>query len=144
MGLLTLDSCHAIYLPLILEAPSTGMGCLVATYILLYIQVVSICLMNLVTAVTVEGALHQARDDEEYEKYLLEKNREHLKPVLLGLFNELDADGSGDVTLEELRFATELLKTEVSAFIGGFSWSPEDVIAVMDTDEDDRLSLDEF
>merc|ERR1712224_692638 len=54
-----MDSAGAIYTPLVLRDPS------LLLYFVAIMLIVSISLMNLVTAVIVEGALDQARSDKE-------------------------------------------------------------------------------
>merc|ERR1719321_1712559 len=57
-----LDGIGAIYTPMVLSEPSTGI------FFISFMLIVSICLMNLVTAVIVEGSFEQAKSDQIFAK----------------------------------------------------------------------------
>jgi len=70
-----------------------------------YISVAAFVLMNLVTAIIVDNALSASRADEE--EILRQKKLEDAKNLkyLYELFLELDEDGSGELTLDEVKNA---------------------------------------
>ena len=57
-----LDGIGAIYTPMVRSAPWAGL------FFISFMLIVSICLMNLVTAVIVEGSFEATRMDREVEK----------------------------------------------------------------------------
>eukprot|EP00434_Breviolum_minutum_P039985 symbB.v1.2.035524.t1/scaffold4805.1/size34556/2 len=65
--------------------------------------IVSVGLMNLITAVLVESSLEQAQHEAESERLQLKKRIKEALPRLLQTFTELDTDGSGSLTLEEVQ-----------------------------------------
>ncbi|CAE7174101.1 Scn1a [Symbiodinium pilosum] len=92
----TVDSVAYIYAPLIKEKP------ILALYFFAIILIVSIALMNLVTAVLVEGALENAAHDREADKLNLQEKLKEAVPRLREVFAAMDANGDGNVTLEEI------------------------------------------
>merc|ERR1719313_3009398 len=89
------DSAGSIYMPMYKHNP----GLLI--YFLVFIFVISICLMNLITAVIVERSLDQAENDKEVEKIHKAHVVEKMMPQLREMFKELDQSGDGFITLEE-------------------------------------------
>eukprot|EP00931_Biecheleriopsis_adriatica_P017404 TRINITY_DN12509_c0_g1_i2.p1 TRINITY_DN12509_c0_g1~~TRINITY_DN12509_c0_g1_i2.p1 ORF type:complete len:612 (-),score=102.35 TRINITY_DN12509_c0_g1_i2:142-1941(-) len=96
MQFVTLDSAAAFYAPLIKVKP------LLAIYFAALVVVVSISLMNLVTAVLVEGALEHARQDREEESRLLNASVRTAVPQIVSIFDRIDVDGSGTIALDEI------------------------------------------
>lgn len=92
----TLDSIAAVYYPLIVQKP------LLILYFGPIFFIVSIGLMNLITAVLVENSLEHAAHEAETERLQLKKRVKEALPALLEAFQELDADGSGCLTKEEV------------------------------------------
>jgi len=92
----TMDSIASVYKPLILEEP----------WLLLYFlpvgAIVSIALMNLITAVLVEGALESARQDREEERKMENITTKKMLPEIVRIFDTLDADGNGELNIEEM------------------------------------------
>eukprot|EP00439_Symbiodinium_sp_Y106_P022385 s836_g2.t1 len=93
----TMDSIAPVYTPLALEQP------LLLLYFLPLGAIVSISLMNLITAVLVEGALEHARQDREEERCCI--NRRILDRASVDsmeeLFKILDVDSSGLISRAE-------------------------------------------
>eukprot|EP00929_Paragymnodinium_shiwhaense_P110281 TRINITY_DN7716_c0_g1_i1.p1 TRINITY_DN7716_c0_g1~~TRINITY_DN7716_c0_g1_i1.p1 ORF type:complete len:635 (+),score=126.32 TRINITY_DN7716_c0_g1_i1:177-2081(+) len=141
LQVLTLDSICGVYWPLITEGDK---GILAAVYFILYILVVSVSLMNLVTAVTVEGALQQAHDDKEFQERLEEERKRRLVPHIREMFAAIDADGSGEVCLDELMNAPEDLKQSLMALTGSWSWSPVEIFTLIDDDDSGVITVEEF
>merc|ERR1712232_615521 len=84
----TLDSAGSIYRPLVLEAP------LLSFYFLAFILLVSIALMNLVTALMLESAMDSSKEDRDVIQKM--KKAEKLGKIqeLRGIFQTMDADKS--------------------------------------------------
>eukprot|EP00930_Biecheleria_cincta_P042693 TRINITY_DN29382_c0_g1_i1.p1 TRINITY_DN29382_c0_g1~~TRINITY_DN29382_c0_g1_i1.p1 ORF type:complete len:591 (-),score=105.69 TRINITY_DN29382_c0_g1_i1:159-1931(-) len=93
---MSMDSCASIYAPLVKRR----------WYLLIYfvalILLVSVTLMNLVTAVLVEGAFENAQQDKEMNKHLKKEKIKVAIPKLERLFAEMDTDNDGMLTLEEV------------------------------------------
>jgi hypothetical protein len=104
----TLDSIALVYTPLIHWSPFV-----LGFYFIFFIIVVSISLMNLVTAVIVEGAIEQGKQDREVQKAYEKQKIANLIPTIRRLFNELDTDGSGGLSLDEILNADEALQMEL-------------------------------
>merc|ERR1719450_73720 len=58
--------------------------------------------MNLVTAIIVDCAVQQSNDDREARKAYESQRRRALLPKLKKMFEELDADGSGQLEMDEI------------------------------------------
>eukprot|EP00929_Paragymnodinium_shiwhaense_P060790 TRINITY_DN30344_c0_g2_i1.p1 TRINITY_DN30344_c0_g2~~TRINITY_DN30344_c0_g2_i1.p1 ORF type:complete len:709 (+),score=112.08 TRINITY_DN30344_c0_g2_i1:49-2127(+) len=142
LQVLTLDSISAVYRPLILEGGNKSW--LAAVYFILYILVVSIALMNLVTAVMVEGATQQAFEDKEFKDKYEEEQRRKMFPAMRHVFQTLDLDGDGEVSLAELSCADEDLQETLRGLTGSWSWNPFDLFTLMDTDCDGIVRVEEF
>mmetsp|Transcript_118524 Transcript_118524/g.340334 ORF Transcript_118524/g.340334 Transcript_118524/m.340334 type:complete len:801 (+) Transcript_118524:42-2444(+) len=91
-----LDSIGGIYRPLIEKQ------FILMFYFVGVILVVPIVLMNLVTAVIVNGAIEQADQDRETMASYEEQKRKKMVKDLRKIFLNLDEDGSGMVSREEL------------------------------------------
>eukprot|EP00929_Paragymnodinium_shiwhaense_P108541 TRINITY_DN74863_c0_g1_i1.p1 TRINITY_DN74863_c0_g1~~TRINITY_DN74863_c0_g1_i1.p1 ORF type:complete len:742 (+),score=145.58 TRINITY_DN74863_c0_g1_i1:107-2332(+) len=139
LQVLTLDSIAQIYRPLITEGDG---GVVCALYFILYILFVSIALMNLVTAVMVEGSLRQAAQDREFLSKIAEQQRARLLPEMRKMFMEIDTDHTGEVDIEELVRAEDEFKMRLMDLTG--SEDPVEIFLLLDTDDDGVLSIDEF
>eukprot|EP00812_Abedinium_dasypus_P009850 NODE_350_length_1643_cov_576.584383.p1 GENE.NODE_350_length_1643_cov_576.584383~~NODE_350_length_1643_cov_576.584383.p1 ORF type:complete len:503 (+),score=168.32 NODE_350_length_1643_cov_576.584383:151-1509(+) len=92
----TLDSCASIYYPIIKNHPE------LVFYFFPVIVIVSISLMNLVTAVLVEGGMALAhKDQRELRKEHFQKIK-MLDPEFREFFRRVDADGSGTIQVVEM------------------------------------------
>jgi voltage-gated sodium channel len=132
----TLDSVGAIYAPMIQR--SYGL----AVYFLLFILFVSIALMNLVTAVIVEGSLASAETDKEVQRAYKHQMVKALIPKIRSLFVALDTDGDGTVTLDECVDAPESVKKELNQVIQ--TEDIKELFEMLDSDNDGSLGIDEF
>eukprot|EP00929_Paragymnodinium_shiwhaense_P045440 TRINITY_DN23217_c0_g1_i1.p1 TRINITY_DN23217_c0_g1~~TRINITY_DN23217_c0_g1_i1.p1 ORF type:complete len:615 (-),score=101.65 TRINITY_DN23217_c0_g1_i1:434-2278(-) len=141
LQVLTLDSIGSIYRPLILDGPHPWLAMI---YFVLYILVVSVALMNLVTAVMVEGALKQAAEDNEFQQKMEDSRKEELLPKVREMFDAIDADGSGEVSLEELEEAPDELKQSLMKLVGTSDWSPIEIFHLIDEDGSGSLAVDEL
>ncbi|CAE7774603.1 Scn11a [Symbiodinium sp. CCMP2456] len=104
---------------------------------------VSIALMNLVTAVLVEGALNHAQSDRDLEK--IDRNERLSKALtrLVVLFGDMDKNGDGTVTLEEMQAVPpNLLPPEI--FENDLAVTIAEVFQVLDVDDQGTLDQREF
>jgi hypothetical protein len=90
-----LDGIGAIYTPMVRSEPT------MLLFFGAFMLLVSVCLMNLVTAVIVENSFEQAKSDRNVAKKERQKAMTKLMPHVRQIFQSLDKDGSGTVTLEE-------------------------------------------
>lgn len=134
----SLDSMYLIYEPLIAKSP----------WLILYfgsiILLVSVGLMNVVTAVLVEAALDIANEDME----LTAADRAHRLaksiPVLEQLFADMDQNGDGTLTREEVeRVPLDVIPTEFFENHRAIG-SMHDIFMLLDVDNGGTLSHDEF
>merc|ERR1719215_746106 len=92
-----MDSLMSVWLPLIQVQPFLPT--------LLYIAcalIVSIALMNLVTAVLVEKAIEHTQMDSDTERQLRRQKLNTLRPAIHQVFSKLDVDGSGALTKKQV------------------------------------------
>lgn len=107
----TMDSIASIYIPLIKKKPE------LSTYFVALVIIVSIALMNLVTAVLVEGALDHARQEKEEDVKLSNSKFREMIPQLQSLFESLDTDNSGELQKTEIEAAEREKRAEIPADI---------------------------
>jgi len=100
--------------------------------------------MNLVTAVVVEGAIEQGKDDREsrarYKQYAFKK----MLPNLKSMFHKLDKDGDGTITLIELQHAPEAVKQQLERYLHKDSDSIASLFEIIDVDDSGEVDIDEF
>lgn len=133
----TLDSIAAVYYPLIMVRPWLLM------YFLPVMVLISVGLMNLVTAVLVEHALSHASREEELARQRTKDKIKTALPELLNIFQSLDADGSGQVTRSEAaNVPLSVLPPKVLQTVSVESM--EDLFDLLDVDQGGTLSQAEF
>jgi Ca2+-binding EF-hand superfamily protein len=133
----TLDSINTIYIPFIMKKPVTC-----GSLFFLLIMLVSVALMNLVTAVIVEGAIAQANSERDVLKAYKASAVKSMLPRLGSLFHQLDPDGNGKITFDEILEASSELKDELASIV-----QAEDFVEIFQLLDDDRsgsLDIDEF
>jgi Ca2+-binding EF-hand superfamily protein len=107
-----------------------------------FILVVSISLMNLVTAVIVEGSLEQANSDKEVNNAYKTAAMKKLIPQIRELFKEMDADGSGDLDIDEVINAPPEIQEQLAKVM-----ETDDLVElfeILDIDGSGSLDVDEF
>ncbi|CAE7661069.1 CACNA1H, partial [Symbiodinium pilosum] len=136
----TLDSLSNLYLPLIKK------NAWLMIYFTALITIVSIALMNLVTAVLVEGALEHARQDRELEAKVGVVTAKQMLPGILSLFDAVDQDGSGEIVIEEMeKFENSGLHQVPPHFLDRASVeSMTELFDMLDVDKSGRINKDEF
>jgi len=132
----TLDSVSTVYRPLVTHNPA------LLGYFMAVILVMAISLMNLVTAVMVNSALDQASADKDVKRaYEAVQKRRQLDELKI-MFLELDSDGSGELTLEELRGAPEEVIEQLREVAG--TEDIEGLFQMLDYDGGGSLDTSEF
>lgn len=133
----TLDSIAAIYTPIIQQKP------MLTFYFFTIALVVSIALMNLVTAVLVESTIQRASRDTEMERVMLKQKLNTLTPLIRTHFALLDWDNDGyldrDEIAEEVPVPIELmniLNPDTDAMMVLFD--------ILDTDDSGKVDEEEF
>jgi voltage-gated sodium channel len=138
LQVLTLDSWMSIARPMQTYVPWSW------AFFYLYIAIAVFVLMNLVTAIIVENALKSSQKDAD--EVLAAKDLEKKKALkkCKRLFNDIDEDKNGELTLEEFTgaFKNPLLRKQLEV-LDIHEEDSKEVFKVMDTG-DGVLQLDEF
>eukprot|EP00440_Ansanella_granifera_P050368 gb/GFBE01054588.1/.p1 GENE.gb/GFBE01054588.1/~~gb/GFBE01054588.1/.p1 ORF type:complete len:535 (+),score=120.48 gb/GFBE01054588.1/:1-1605(+) len=132
----TFDSIGAIYSPMIARDP------MLMILFLPFLLIVSISLMNLVTAVIVEGAIDQGKQDRDVMAVHKKQQIKAMIPALTAMFQELDDDGSGTLTVDELTSCDEELKAELMKYMNAESLV--ELFEMIDVDGSGEVNIDEF
>jgi len=133
----TQDSIASIYVPLIRQKPW------LVLYFLPILLIISISLMNLVTAVLVDGASERSGNDAEFEKELNRAKIQKTVPALLKLFQTLDKNQNGVVTLDEVaQMNLDELPDGLADMISVDNMV--DLFEMLDVDGSGELSPEEF
>jgi len=107
MGFVTLDDVCEIYIPMVRKEP------FLVVYFVSFMVIVNVTLLNLVTAVIVEGAIENDKADRDAKNLFNKKKVDKLMPRIQQIFKALDEDGGGTVTLDEIANADGALKVEL-------------------------------
>jgi len=136
MQFVCLDSVGAIYRPLI---EKDGTLSLYFTAIIIFVPIV---LMNLVTAVIVNSALEQARQDKETVQVREEQEKETLVQHLRMIFYRLDEDSSGNLSREEIANINE---NDRQMLCDTMSINdPLEIFNALDVDGNGTIAIDDF
>jgi len=137
MQFVTLDSVASIYFPIISERPLLGL------YFLTIIMIISIGLMNLVTAIILENAMECAAEEALEERSSLKSKVKEAIPGLVDLFETLDRDGSHSLTRDEMSCVDESVFPQRfldNACVG----SIVDFFDYLDVEKKQELTQEEF
>lgn len=119
-----------------------GNRLLLIPYFCAFIFISSIALLNLVTAIMVQSCGHQAKEDREVQASWEMTRKRALLPKLKQLFQVFDADGSGNIDLEEINNAPWEVKTQLAQLVQ--IDSVEELFRLLDYDNDGCLGMEEF
>merc|ERR1711904_483258 len=111
-------------------------------YFLTFIMMVSVALMNLLTAIVVEGSFEQARNDREVANSSKKRLNQNVLPRIWNLIKVLDEDGSGEITLQELRDCPEWVQDELTILVS--SDNIEELFNIMDVEDSGAVQVEEF
>jgi len=111
-------------------------------YFIVLTLVVSIALMNLVTAVIVESSFEQAQQDTEEKKIVHKQRVMHLTPQILDIFRQIDTDGDGTLTLSEVLHVNDELKAKLAEV--AHLEEIADVFEILDSDGTGVVDTQEF
>eukprot|EP00929_Paragymnodinium_shiwhaense_P032808 TRINITY_DN18131_c0_g1_i1.p1 TRINITY_DN18131_c0_g1~~TRINITY_DN18131_c0_g1_i1.p1 ORF type:complete len:629 (-),score=163.66 TRINITY_DN18131_c0_g1_i1:184-2070(-) len=131
-----MDDIAQIYVPMMEQ------DWVLSIYFGAVILVISIVLMNIITAVLVNGALEQATQDKEALRVMADKRKRKLMKSLREMFKRLDGDSSGAIDKNELLQATgeeAVLLTEFMTVA-----DPVEIFNMLDIDGGGTLDIDEF
>ncbi|CAK0848854.1 unnamed protein product [Prorocentrum cordatum] len=136
MQFVTMDSVAPIYTTMIRE------NVWLMFFFLPFLLVVSVILMNLVTALVIKVFWDHHQRDQQTRKILNAQRMSELVPQLRNIFEELDLDGSGCVTAEELTSAPEAFQHELERLLNVDSL--HDLFEALDADGSMEVTIDEF
>jgi voltage-gated sodium channel len=132
----TLDTVGEIYKPMIED------NILLVFYFLPFMLMVSVILMNLVTAVVIQTFMEHVKRDEETRLLWNKQRMLTLMPRLTNVFAGLDMDGNGQITWEELKCAPTDVQVELESLLSVDSLA--DLFEALDQDGNMEISSDEF
>merc|ERR1719235_2484739 len=135
-----MDSIAGFYYPMITHKPVL---CLFFGFIFI---VISISLMNMVTAIIVQSALESAQMDTEMEAAEMRSMLKRLDKKIVALFQDLDALGTGEVSIKNVEEAIANETFELPEELQN-KFSPDKLIELfelLDEDGSGDLNVDEF
>jgi len=134
----SMDSISSLYFPLIKE------DVLLIGFFLPLILIISISLMNLVTAVIVEGAIQSGKRDREATARYKQHDFKQLVPKMRTMFKEIDQNEDNMITKNELLSAPEETRLELIDYMQGGEESLEELFDLLDVDDSGEVDIDEF
>jgi hypothetical protein len=134
------DSIASIYFPLCREEP------LLVVYFAFVWMVVTIVLMNLVTAIIVENAMAKGREDELDRQAELRKTVKRMIPDIYVVFDRMDKDGSGKVSMAEVEAVAKSGETIWPSSIQEYVETEKllDLLKSFDLDRSGDIDREEF
>merc|ERR1712137_885828 len=128
----TVDSLAGIYIPLVQQR---GYLFLYFTFLII---IVSVAIMNLVTALLVDKSISQSQADTD----LLRQKVRSLRPQIQKAFEAVDADGDKAITAEEVMAAVDELPDVLKKMVksGGIA----ELFEMLDIDCQGEISEEEF
>jgi hypothetical protein len=137
LQLFSWDSIAAVYRPLIMHR-----GPIVFFYFVLVLLVMAIALVNLVTALMVESALAMAEEDKDAKKAWEAAKKKKQMEQLKTMFQDLDEDGSGELSMDEIDSAPPDIMDQLVDIAG--TEDIQSLFEVLDYDGGGTVGTDEF
>merc|ERR1712224_160635 len=100
------------------------------------------CCDELGDVVIVEGAIEQAKEDKDVAKAYRKQRLEQVLPKVREMFLQMDIDGDGQITLEEIAQADQSLKEDLLACLKADDMV--DLFEILDVDGSGELDIHEF
>lgn len=132
----TLDSIASIYMPIIKLQPDLFL------FFLPIMLVVSIALMNLVTAVLVEASIDNGKVDKEMQKAHMRRVTRKLEPQIQEAFEALDTSGDGTITKHEVAQCSRELPDILARLVKPESL--QELFDMLDMDGSGKVESEEF
>jgi hypothetical protein len=136
VSLTTVDNSASTYFPLIMEQP----GRLIV--FVPFLLVVSIALMNLITAVIVESSIQQSEQNRLVARAWELQERATRLDKLERLFADIDENGDGELTLDELHNAPPNVKNMLHCLCD--TDDLDMLFYTLDIDNSGAIEIDEF
>eukprot|EP00929_Paragymnodinium_shiwhaense_P026690 TRINITY_DN15811_c0_g1_i1.p1 TRINITY_DN15811_c0_g1~~TRINITY_DN15811_c0_g1_i1.p1 ORF type:complete len:703 (+),score=115.00 TRINITY_DN15811_c0_g1_i1:92-2200(+) len=136
LSFLVFDSVRNIYWPLVAQDPS------LIVYFLFVFLLLGVVVANLITAVIVNSSFEQASADKETKAINSERAKRRLLNSTMMIFRELDEDGSGIITRDEVDYMSATMAAQLESLIG--IRDPAELFAVLDWDDTGEVEMDEF
>ncbi|CAE7623859.1 Cacna1h, partial [Symbiodinium pilosum] len=108
------------------------------------IFIISISVMNLVTAALVEGTLENARMLRQEEDRIKSAQTQQMLPEIMELFDLADTDGSGELAIEEMHAIEEAGHVPYQILDRASVNSMTELFHVLDVDKSGVVSREEF
>jgi len=110
-----------------------------------FIVFVVLAVLNVITGVFCQSAIDSAQMDKEMVTMHMMANKKWYVDALNRLFNEIDQDGSGKITLAE--FEKYLENDECRLYLDSLDINAQDAWAlfkILDADQEGTIDIDEF
>jgi Ca2+-binding EF-hand superfamily protein len=131
-----------------IEHVGTAMAEAVFLFLELYKLLVELVIFNLITAVIVDNAMKVVRSDKDQKREEQAKKKQKQIQELGTLFEKLDADGSGEIDLDEFRHSSDRSFQRKLEILGIDAEDIEEMFKALDTSGTDTsqptVSLTEF
>eukprot|EP00930_Biecheleria_cincta_P082808 TRINITY_DN72459_c0_g1_i1.p1 TRINITY_DN72459_c0_g1~~TRINITY_DN72459_c0_g1_i1.p1 ORF type:complete len:615 (+),score=106.03 TRINITY_DN72459_c0_g1_i1:31-1875(+) len=132
----SLDSCGGIMRPIVHHKPYLFL------YFISIVLLLSIGLLNLITALMVDASLAAASADKDVKKAMENERKRKQMLELRNMFGELDEDGSGELSLDELMSSPEDIQETLCEIAG--TEDLQGLFEALDYDGGGTLAIDEF
>jgi voltage-gated sodium channel len=114
-------------------------------FFVIFIALGSFGLLNIIIGVVVENTLSTSEKDNNFVRKRKERDRQNVLSQLREIFEYADADGSGTLTIDEVKNALD--KPEVHTNLKKIEFpveNPERIFDLLDYSNAKELSIDEF
>eukprot|EP00927_Polykrikos_kofoidii_P039375 TRINITY_DN33780_c0_g1_i1.p1 TRINITY_DN33780_c0_g1~~TRINITY_DN33780_c0_g1_i1.p1 ORF type:complete len:569 (+),score=90.30 TRINITY_DN33780_c0_g1_i1:62-1768(+) len=137
--IVTMDDAADVYQPL-MQPGSSRFFC--SSYFAIFIMTVTIAFMNLVTAAVVEASRHQSEVNRELQRQAEMERQKALIPSLREMFELIDQDGSGEVSMAEIQQCSVAMQNELKSMTKADNLS--ELFQLLDDDDSGTVVIDEF